>query len=284
MKKTLIIVITTFFGLKLFSQDKLYKPDGTVIEVKIIEVSSSEIKYKRYNNQEGPTFIIPKKELLMLVYSNGETEVIKKQVESEILKLREKQIEFKKKGFLSVIESNFCYGVGTYGEYELGNNNVRVNPNYSFGFKIINGYQFNKNLSLGLGIGIESVRLISDQSVYLNLLPLTVDLKTAFLKSRVSPVFNNSFGYMFGLDNVRAGLYLNSSIGCRIYLNNKTALLLNIGYKIQQQECYRDDYNNLNPLYKNSISYLNPKSVSYFDSRKMLVFFHYLTFSTGFSF
>lgn len=58
-----------------FAQDKIYKTDNTVIEAKVVEINRVEIKYKKFSNQNGPAYIIPKEEVSMIVYENGEKEV-----------------------------------------------------------------------------------------------------------------------------------------------------------------------------------------------------------------
>ena len=46
------------------------------MQVKIVEVSKTEIKYKKFNYQDGPTFVIPKTDVLLIRYENGENEVV----------------------------------------------------------------------------------------------------------------------------------------------------------------------------------------------------------------
>lgn len=58
-----------------FSQDKIYRTDGTLIEAKVQEIGISEIKYKKFNNQNGPAYIIKKNDVRQIVYENGEKEV-----------------------------------------------------------------------------------------------------------------------------------------------------------------------------------------------------------------
>ncbi len=60
--------------LSAFTQDKIYKTDGSVIETKVQEVGAAEIKYKKFSNQSGPTYIINKNEIIRIVYENGEKE------------------------------------------------------------------------------------------------------------------------------------------------------------------------------------------------------------------
>lgn len=57
------------------AQDIITTKDGKDIQAKILEVTNSEIKYKKFNNQEGPTFTLSKSEVLIVRYQNGENEV-----------------------------------------------------------------------------------------------------------------------------------------------------------------------------------------------------------------
>ena len=41
-----------------FSQDKIYRNNGKVVEAKIIEIGSSEIKYREYSNPNGPIYVL----------------------------------------------------------------------------------------------------------------------------------------------------------------------------------------------------------------------------------
>ncbi|MEI8226375.1 MAG: hypothetical protein WCG82_10670 [Bacteroidota bacterium] len=67
-------LITLIYPAKVFSQDKVYKTDNTVIEVKVQEVGTYDIKYKKFSNLSGPSYIINKREVKMIVYENGEKE------------------------------------------------------------------------------------------------------------------------------------------------------------------------------------------------------------------
>ena len=76
MKKLLLALASAFIcGISVFAQDVITKKDGTDIQVKILEVSSNEVKYKKYSNPDGPTFTLPKSEILIVRYENGENEV-----------------------------------------------------------------------------------------------------------------------------------------------------------------------------------------------------------------
>lgn len=55
----------------IFAQDIIVTTDAKKIETQILEVSKSEIKYKEYDNLDGPTFIISTDEISSIIYKNG---------------------------------------------------------------------------------------------------------------------------------------------------------------------------------------------------------------------
>lgn len=57
------------------AQDKMYKRNGDILEVKVKEVSNKEISYKRASNADGPTYIIGKNEVERIEYENGSEDV-----------------------------------------------------------------------------------------------------------------------------------------------------------------------------------------------------------------
>lgn len=62
-------------GSFLFAQDQIFKKDNTKIDAKILEISTTEIKYKLFTYQDGPTIIVNKSEVAMVIYQNGSHEV-----------------------------------------------------------------------------------------------------------------------------------------------------------------------------------------------------------------
>lgn len=56
--------------------DKITFLNGNEEEVKLMEIGDDYVKYKQCDNLDGPTFTISKSKLFMIVYSNGNKEVI----------------------------------------------------------------------------------------------------------------------------------------------------------------------------------------------------------------
>lgn len=57
-----------------FAQDVLVKKDGSTILVKVLKVTETEVEYKDFNNQDGPTRVISIANLLSINYQNGQKE------------------------------------------------------------------------------------------------------------------------------------------------------------------------------------------------------------------
>lgn len=56
------------------AQDVIVKKDQSTVMSKVLEITSTEIKYKKWNNQDGPTYSINRSEVLSINYENGEVE------------------------------------------------------------------------------------------------------------------------------------------------------------------------------------------------------------------
>ena len=72
--KFLSVVVLAMFSFIAHAQDVIVKKDGNTITSKVTEITSSEIKYKKFSNQNGPTYTIGKNEVNYINYENGERE------------------------------------------------------------------------------------------------------------------------------------------------------------------------------------------------------------------
>lgn len=59
------------------AQDVIVNKDGSTILSKIIEVNSSDIKYKKFSNLDGPTYTINKSDVVSVNYENGDRDDFK---------------------------------------------------------------------------------------------------------------------------------------------------------------------------------------------------------------
>ena len=75
MKKVFTLMVALLTVFNLFAADVIVTRDARRIEAKILEVSSSEVKYKEANNVDGPTFVLTSAEINTIIYSNGTVKV-----------------------------------------------------------------------------------------------------------------------------------------------------------------------------------------------------------------
>lgn len=79
IRKFILCFVSLLVTVLVFAQDIIITNDAKKIEAKILEVSSSEIKYKELDNLNGPTFILSTKEISSIIYSNGKVVVYNNQ-------------------------------------------------------------------------------------------------------------------------------------------------------------------------------------------------------------
>lgn len=75
MKKSLPLLLAALFCVSAAgAQDLIVKTDSTKIEARVLEISPENVRYKRFSNLEGPTYLLPTIEIHYIRYANGETE------------------------------------------------------------------------------------------------------------------------------------------------------------------------------------------------------------------
>ncbi len=74
MKKNLLVFMT-LWAINAGAQDVIVKKDGSTIVSKVLEISGTEIKYKKFTNLEGPTYTLSQADIQLINYENGEKEV-----------------------------------------------------------------------------------------------------------------------------------------------------------------------------------------------------------------
>ena len=79
MKKLFLLLLALSWVLPSFSQDLLIKKDGSEIKAKVLEIGESSIKYRKWENLEGPVYVVNAADILMIRYENGSNEVIYKE-------------------------------------------------------------------------------------------------------------------------------------------------------------------------------------------------------------
>ncbi len=75
MKSVILMYCFILFLISpAISQDILIKNDKSKLEVKVEQIKQDEITYRKYSNLNGPLYIMPKSEIFLIIYENGEQE------------------------------------------------------------------------------------------------------------------------------------------------------------------------------------------------------------------
>ncbi len=120
-----------FFPAKhLLAQDTLFHTSKGMLNVKILEITDTEIKYKSASNPDGPVYIIGKKDVKKIVYENGTVESFQKPPNSKSLPKQ----KLKHQNFVYFTLTDMVFGHVTVSyEHTLLNNHLGIHIPFSYG-------------------------------------------------------------------------------------------------------------------------------------------------------
>lgn len=150
-------------------------------------------------------------------------------------KIKQKKLSpyaFKEKGYY------FHFNLGLQGRYKYNEGDV-VQAYPALVAELHSGYQFHRLLGVGLGVGATRYsQYLRDLQVF----PITLDIRSYFVKANRTPFGALSVGYGIPklldktmVSEVKGGLYINPTFGVR-FGSKKGAFTLEVGQKIQKVE------------------------------------------------
>jgi hypothetical protein len=71
MKYILVLFAFSLLYTASYSQDTIVQKNGAHIASKVLEISKYEVKFKKFDNIEGPAYDIPKSDVIYIRYQNG---------------------------------------------------------------------------------------------------------------------------------------------------------------------------------------------------------------------
>ena len=98
MKKIITLCVCALMAItSICAQDIIVTKDAKKIDAKILEVSTSEIRYKELDNLNGPIFILRVDEINSIIYANGKVVLYNQESEKivsdeELLAIRQQAI------------------------------------------------------------------------------------------------------------------------------------------------------------------------------------------------
>ncbi|WP_310993742.1 hypothetical protein [Aequorivita marina] len=75
IKKCIFLLCLLMLSIGAVAQDLMVKSDGEEIEVKVLEITPDNIKFKKQSNIDGPLYIVNKSEVKEIIFENGDKEV-----------------------------------------------------------------------------------------------------------------------------------------------------------------------------------------------------------------
>jgi hypothetical protein len=119
----IVCLILCSLTYKSFSQDVITLSNGTEIEAKVIKITDSEIEYKKWNNQEGPSYVEKISNVSSIKYQNGNKDTFNQKT-AEVKVVNEKK---KSKPFIGING-----GIGAGINYEKGFYTYTDSYNYEY--------------------------------------------------------------------------------------------------------------------------------------------------------
>lgn len=79
MKRNLLLSVIFFLSINIFtslwSQDIIIMRDGSEMNAVVTEIGTNEVKYKKFDNRNGPTYSVSKNDIFLIKYQNGEKDI-----------------------------------------------------------------------------------------------------------------------------------------------------------------------------------------------------------------
>lgn len=108
MKKLSLLIVLLCVSFVTIAQDVIVKKDGSTIQSKVMEINETEIKYKKWSNQDGPLYSIKSNEVYSISFQNGEVELITSEAINQSFQLNNGRME--RKGMNLTLDGRKIYG------------------------------------------------------------------------------------------------------------------------------------------------------------------------------
>lgn len=123
-----ILTVTTLNCLTTVAQDIILKQNAEEIKAKVEEITDHEVKYKEFENLDGPTYTISKSDIFRIKFANGDIETFKDSETSDMNKQRY--------NIGDIYDENNLKGIIVYvtpdGEHGLITNHIFEHPSISY--------------------------------------------------------------------------------------------------------------------------------------------------------
>jgi hypothetical protein len=236
---SVLLAITSFSTL--FAQDIIYKNDGSKISALIKEVNSDQIKYVRYDNQNGPTYIINLSLVKEIQYENGAVEKINsnRQTQSKNSSLSRQPYKFQRNiiyyHLIDVLYLDFTLSY----EHILENRKVGIQIPVGIGYnQDANFFNFYNKFYTGFGINYYIPKV--DRISYLTGFDLRIGLgegeSETYIPYDPNDPFNTGYWIYSKEETMYSKLLINNAVVFNPYNNITFMAKLGIGIRYVDKE------------------------------------------------
>lgn len=213
--------------------DRVYLKNGSVFQGKLVDFEYGKALILELSNGER------------IEFKDEEVEKVVMEVDTAkvAIPVEEKKGKKKKSNVYAFRES------GIYNVTYFANLNGRDDDGLRVGFGAhhVLGYQFNRWIGLGIGLGVDTYSFGDGESLY----PVFMEARGYLFKKRMSPYYSMGCGYGFAfansdedIDEAEGGLMLHPAIGYRLGASSGGNVVIDVGYKFQSATFTRiNDFN-----------------------------------------
>ena len=198
--------------------DIVHLKDGSEFRGKIIEYKHDE--YLKMEILGGQVVEFPAKQVKKVVQQPyGQAAFVPKPV-------RTREYRFRESGIYNETYINVTQGYNSWGWWTIG-----------LGIHHVAGYQFNRWIGAGLGMGYDGYDMDAGQHI----VPVYAEARGYLMKKNISPFYSVALGYGFAskgirddISKARGGIMVSPNIGYRFGASNNANFTLSAGYKYQK--------------------------------------------------
>lgn len=202
MKKSILFFFLNSLFMLSIAQDVIIMRNGDEIKAKVYEITSSDVKYKKFSNLNGPTYTCSKSDIFMIKYKNGDKDVFEK----DLTKGKNKQ----QKDNNQKISGQIPARPATDNKEIIAkyNKNIRVNLKPS-----------NKDAKHALGImGVTSNSILSTDEIEIRIVPAIFYKSNPHFTTRINEVLH----YIEIHNKTNNIIFIDKGNSFRIYNNDVT--------------------------------------------------------------
>ncbi len=226
MKVLLTNILILLFSLSLFAQenneegamfqDVVYLKDGSLFRGKLLEYKPDEsLVIETWSGQQ-------------IRFKSNRVRKVRQELIQPKHTEKVTAYNFREKGWFNNTDLSVNWSENNWGSLIVGASIANVA-----------GYQFNRLVGAGVGVGFDTYQLVSRNQY----IPIFAEVRGYFLKKKTTPMYRYQVGYGIGLKDLDqdlfksvGGFYSYPAVGFRFGAKSGGNTTLDLGWKVQMSE------------------------------------------------